>query len=396
MTEPVNSKWVIYPPNPNEDFIGLLTKDDPSTIPDLAAPNGQNTTPNKGDRISNRNFGFDIFPSTQALSAVTSPSRSLFTFHKRDGEQILIVAQGANLLWFDEASQTYGNLGSSYTSDDFGFAEMNINTDATSFLYFGNAVEDFSRWTGNHTSLTSALVGGEAVIPVTDTTLFPATGTIRIGVTDVTYTGVTATSFTGAVGTPASAIGLPVAQAVQTFAANPKGNIYLAADNRLFIAGIIGAEQAIFFSKYADATTYAAAVIVTASTATNPGIFNLVEGGGAVTAMVQDEQSLYFFKNNIIYSATLSDSFYSLVPLKPFDGRSQTTGAATKRCVFVGGNRVFFVSKDNQIFSLQRVETIDYPQMVPISYPIQPTVDSFSFDAMAGCVYRNTDRKSVV
>ena len=387
--EPRNSKWVIYPQNPGADFLGFMTKDDPSRLPDLAAPNGQNTTTNRGDRISIRNFGYDLFPTSGTLSTTTSPTRSMWTFHLRDGTQILVVAQGASLFYFDETTQAYALLKTGYTSDDFGFAEMNINTDATSWLYFGNAVEDFSRWNGSVTHLTSALVGAEVTIPVGDTTLFTATGSVVIGTTTVTYTGKTPTTLTGAVGTPAAANGLPVSQAVVTFASNPKGNIYLAADNRLFVAGIKSSPQAVFFSKYTDATNYVSAIIVTASTATNSGIFNLVEGGGAVTAMAQDEQSIYIFKNNITYAATLSDSFYSIVPLKPFDGRSQTTGAATKRCVFVGGNRVFFVTKDNQIFSLQRLETIDYPQMVPISYPIQPTIDSFSFNAMSGIVYRD-------
>lgn len=387
--EPRTSKWLVYPSAPGMDFLGLITRDDPSRIPDLAAPNGQNTTTNAGDRISIRDFGYDIFPSTATLSSTTTPARSMWTFHLRDGTQILVVAQGTVLKYFDDTTQTFETLKSGYTSDDFGFAAMNINTDATSWLYFGNAVENFSRWNGSVTHLNGALVGGEGTITVDDTTLFGATGTIMIGGSTVTYTGKTGTTFTGAVGTPAAIDGASVAQAVEEFASNPKGNIYLAADNRLFIAGILLSPQAVYFSKYADATIYAGATIVTASTATNPGIFNLVEGGGAVTAMVRDEETTYIFKYNIIYRAILSDSYYSLTPLKPFDGRSQTTGAASKRCVFVGGNRVFYVTKDNQIFSLERVETVDYPQMVPISYAIQPTTDSFGFNAMSGIVHRD-------
>lgn len=385
-TEPRSSSWVVWPPADGK-FLGLWTKDDPSRIPDLSCPLGVNTTPNQGDRISTRPYGFGLFPTTATFSESTTPTTTLWTFHLRDGSQILIGAQGSNLVWFDETTQTYANLNSGYTSADFGFAEMNINTDQTSWLYFGNAQEAFSRWSGLHTNLNGALSGGETVITVDSTANFPSTGSLRIGTTNVTYTGTTATTFTGCIGTPLAADNLPIAEKVQTYINNPKGNIYLAFDNRLFIAGITTSPQAVYFSEYANATNYVNAAIVTASTATNPGIFNLVEGGGAVTAMACDEQSLYMFKENIVYSATLSDSFYSLNPLKPFDGRSQTTGAKSKRSVFVGGNRVFFVSKDNQIYSLQRVETIDYPQMVPISQPIQPTVNLIDFSALSGIVY---------
>lgn len=385
-TEPRNSQWVVYPPDDGK-FLGYWTKEDPSRIPALSAPFGQNTTPNQGDRISIRPYGFSLFPSTSVFSSDPTPTTTLWTFHLRDGGQILVAAQGTNLIWFDEASQEYVNLNGGYTSSDFGFAEMNINTDASSFLYFGNAEQDFSRWSGNRANTTAPLTGGDAIIPVTDSSAFPAAGTLRIGGVDVTYTGNTGTSFTGAVGTPAAASGIALAEAVETFPDNPKGNIYLAFDNRLFIGGIVEEQQAIYFSRYADATDYVGAVIITGSTADDPGIFNLVEGGGEVTAMVCDEQSMYMFKQNIIYSATLTDELYTLQPLKPFDARSQTTGAKSKRSVFVGGNRVFFVSKDNRIYSLQRVETIDYPQMVPISDPIQPTVNDLDFSTLSGIVF---------
>lgn len=385
--EPKNSSWFVYPQE-GQKFLGFYTKDDPTKIPDLAFPNGQNTTPNQGDRISIRAYGYELFPNGVAFSSVTEPSKSLWTFHKRDGSQILIVAQGDSLAFFDEETQTYANLEDGYTSDDFGFAEMNINTDQSSYLYFGNGKEDFSRWTGNHTNLNGALVGGEAVITVDSTLDFPASGTLRIGTTDVTYSGTTATTFTGCTGTPAAADRTPVAQGVQTFPSNPKGNIYMASDNRLFIAGIENEQQAVYFSRYADATDFFAATIITTGTADDPGIFNLVEGGGAVTAMVKDEQSNYFFKENIIYAATLTDAFYTLLPLKPFDGRSQTTGATSKRSVFVGGNMVFFVSKDNQIYALQRVQEVDYPQMVPISHIIEPTANSLDFSTVTGIVYK--------
>jgi hypothetical protein len=384
--EPRKAQWVVFPPADGR-FFGYYTKDDPSRIPELTAPMGQNTTPNEGDRISIRPYGFELFPTTATFSTSTTPTTTLWTFHKRDGSQILVAAQGSNLVWFDEVTQTYANLNSGYTSADFGFAEMNISTDLHSYLYFGNGVQDFSRWTGEHTNLNGALVGGEVTINVDSTTGFPASGTLRIGTTDVTYSGATATSFTGAVGTPAAADNLPISQAVQTYSGNPKGNIYIAFDNRLFVAGITASPQAVYFSRYADATDYTSATVITAATADDPGIFNLVEGGGPVTAMVCDEQFLYMFKENIIYSATLSDSLYSLAPLKPFDGRSQTTGAKSKRSVFVGGNSVFFVSKDNQIYSLQRVEQLDYPQMVPISENIQPTVDGLDFSSLSGIVY---------
>ena len=72
-----------------------------------------------------------------------------------------------------------------------------------------------------------------------------------------------------------------------------------------------------------------------------------------MTAMAQDEKIIYLFKKSIIYRATLTDSLYTLQALKPFDGKSQTSGAQNSEGTFVGGNGVIFETPDNQIVSLQ-------------------------------------------
>lgn len=464
-TEPRNASWIIYPQNEGQRFYGFYTQDEESRAPDLACVYGKNTSPVRGDRITVRNAGIELFQS--ALSTAQEPVKSLYTFHKRDGSQILMRAYGQYLEWYDEDANSgtgdWVELNNGYTSSDFGFAEFNVNTDQISRIYFGNGYQNTAYWSGSHTLLNGALSGGEATITVdsvledtvyrsgtstgvTTTTLtmananwganvwanyyvritsgvasgqialissntsdtltfasigaltgtptfeirkvkFDATGYLRIAGTRVAYSGFGSdVTFTGCTGTPAAADNTSVAQAITEISIAPKGNIFMAADNRLFISGDPANPQLVYFSKYSDASSFST-TIVSISTAANAGVFNLAEGGGKVTAMCQDEQAKYFFKENIVYYATLTDSLYTLSALKPFDGKSQTTGAQNKRCVFVGGNKVFFVSKDNQIYSLQRVEYIDYPQMVPISANIQPTVDILDFSEMSGVVF---------
>ena len=203
------------------------------------------------------------------------------------------------------------------------------------------------------------------------------------------YTGLTATTFTGASGTPACAVDRAVAQSPVTFTSNVRGNIYLAWSNRLFIAGITSTPQAVYFSRYGDANDFVGAALVTDSTADAPGIFNLAEGGGAVTGMVHDEGAAYLFKKSIIYKVTLDDAFYTLRSLKPFDGKSQTTGSVNPKLTFTGGNGVFFVTPDNQIMNLSRVESVDYPQIIPISDAIKPTTDAADFNSGAGIFFQN-------
>jgi hypothetical protein len=163
----------------------------------------------------------------------------------------------------------------------------------------------------------------------------------------------------------------------------------MTVDNRLWIAGISSTPQAVYFSRYGDATDFSTASLITDGTDASPGIFNLGEGGGAVTSMIQDESAIYLFKRSAIRKATLSDTTYSLSTLKPFDGKSQTTGAVSALSTFTSGNEVFFVTPDNQIMRLSRVEGVDYPQIIPISDPIKPTIDAAVFTSSTGIIYKD-------
>lgn len=349
---------------------------------------GQNVFDFNGDRFGPRPFGLSILPPTRTPTTLPGGYRSLYTFHLRTGVEFLIGARPSILEVYDKVNKTFITLQDSRQSSDYGFAEFNVNADQESRLYFGNGIDNAAYWNGGMTQLNGALSGGEATINVASTATFAASGSLLVGATTVTYTGLTPTSFTGASGTPAAGSGLTIIQKPIEDAAAPKGNIYMAANNRLFIAGLPVNPQLVMFSKYGDASTWSTNTVLS-STATAAGAFNLIEGGGSVTDMAQDETTLYFFKQSIIYTATLSDSLYTLAPLKPFDGRSKAAGAVGKRAVFASGNAVFVVTPDNKIKGLQRIAQIDYPQVNPISYPIQPTCDSYDFSSCTGIAFKD-------
>lgn len=388
MSYPPGSKWVTI-----EKFTGFNTKIDPCKLPNGDNPSpGQNTSINDGDRVSVRQLGYTLFPKTATYNTDNDAvKKTSHTFRLRSGENIMMWPQGTQLMWYNQVGQKHEVLNNGYTSLDFGYADYNINTDQHSYVYFGNGVQDFSRWNGAHTTFSANAAIGDTVINVVSTSGFnAATSTVIIGGNVYSYSALTATTFTLTIGlTTNQVIGDGVAQHPETFPANPKGNVYLAANNRLFIAGIIATPQAVYFSEYGNATNFVGANLVTDTTATSPGIFNLAEGGGGVTHMRMDEQSIYGFKKSIIYKFTLSDSLYTLEALKPFDGKSQTIGAEYKNAIFTGGNGVFFITPDNQIMNLTRVERYDYPQVVPISDVIKPTVDSYIFTNASGIVFRD-------
>lgn len=381
-----DAKWTTF-----GSFKGYQTKLDPSKVIDGANPQGQNTTANDGDRISIRDLGYEVFPEGVTVSSTETPITSLHNFRRRNGENILMRAYSTVLEYFNEANDTWETIQTGLSDGaKFGFADYNINTDLVSYTYFGNAVDSFARWTGVTTLINGAVTLGDATITVDDIAGF------KTGSSTIIYCGVeqavdsisgTTINLTGT-STIACADNKAISEAVETYASNPKGNIYLVDSNRLFISGVASTTQAIFFSEYGDATTYLT-TLVTDSTDTSAGVFNLGEGGGGVIDMAADESSIYFFKQSTIRKATLSDTIYTLGVLKPFDGKGQTVGLANGSRSFTGGNGIFFATADNQLMDLTRVETVDYPQVLPISDVIEPTVANLSLDAQRGIVFRD-------
>lgn len=120
-----------------------------------------------------------------------------------------------------------------------GYADYVSSVDTIDKLYICDGTIDLQYWSGGHTQLNGALVGGEATINVDSTTGFPSSGTIVIGTTDVTYSGKTATSFTGCAGTPVAADNLAVTDKPVNFSASsgtkPKGNILLVHNSQLYV-----------------------------------------------------------------------------------------------------------------------------------------------------------------
>lgn len=380
------AQWVVY-----SKFDGYQTLLDPEKVSDGANPQGQNTTANHGDRISIRGQGYSLFPSSAFFSSTSTGVVTMHTFRLRDGTSIMMRSTSATLEWYDAHGSYWELLGQGYSNGDFGYADNNVNTDQSSYVYFGNSKEAFSRWNGARTFFTVSPTSTAGTLFVSDTTNFTSTGTITYCGVNVAYTAKTATTFTVASAT-ACGSGRGVAQGIQTFddqMVYPRGNIYLFADNRLFISGTTNTQNIVYFSGYGTSTQFDIDTLVTSSTAVSPGLFNLPEGGGPVRAMVMDEGSIYIFKPAIIYKATLTDTTYSIAPLKAFDGRSQTTGAIGKRNAFVTSNGTFFITPDNQILLLSRIDDINYPQTSAISDVIKPTVQGLYFASSTGVVFQD-------
>jgi len=148
-----------------EEFnAGLLHKKDVTQMPGGALILGsKNVVLNDGDRITVRK-GSELFG---ASSSTQTPIKSMYTFKKRDGSEIMMRSYGTVLEYYHPDTAAWTNLYSGYTTGQiFGFADHNVNTDNSDFVYFCNAIEPYSRWNGAYTMLNGALSGGETEVVV--------------------------------------------------------------------------------------------------------------------------------------------------------------------------------------------------------------------------------------
>jgi len=135
------ASWVMF-----DRFDGYQTKADPQKVTIGANPSGQNTYINDGDRISVRDIGYELFPSGTATTT-EYPIQSIYTFRKRDGTNIILRSYDDELEYYYDDVGVWERLNNGYTANqEFGFVDHNTNLDQTSYVYFGNAVENYSRY----------------------------------------------------------------------------------------------------------------------------------------------------------------------------------------------------------------------------------------------------------
>lgn len=225
---------------------------------------------------------------------------------------------------------------------------------------------------------------------------FPDTGTIVYGGTTLAYTAVpTTTSFT--VGSAhAAASGTSVTVVPTEYPANPRGNRlenYLArmavgrvrsALSRDSGGALQGSTSAgsLYVSKLKNATDFTFA----ASRVAGEGdIISMPLGGGDITDVKAQEETLYTFKERYIESVSYSQDADDAAVRQPLK-----QGFGSKGRVVKGKDDIYFVTADNQITSVGRVQLADTtPQSVNIGLKIKRLIDTYDFSSVNGIEYKD-------
>lgn len=170
----------------NDFTPGLQVLEDATNAPGGSAQIMQNMV------ITDRG-GIAPRPGTLLIGTYNSDSNPVVGFYNyvKSGvaTEILVKSYNGRLEYFHPDLQDWYLIKAGYTlGAEFGFREHLINTEFEDYLYFCNAKEPYSRWSGSYTQLNGAYVSG--VTLTVDSTL--KTTTYELG----TQTGATHTATT--------------------------------------------------------------------------------------------------------------------------------------------------------------------------------------------------------
>lgn len=340
---------------------GLSTQEEPQKIPINASP----------DLLNVRPIGQGAYGPRNGISRVgneitgTGGRSGIFNFTKGLTE-ILISPRGTTIEYLRESDNTWQPLpgiGAYTDGARFGFANDN------KYLYFCNAVEDFTIWDGKDlsgaitvnvdntiTSTDHGLVAGDLVKFTNVGGALPSGITAGV-VYYVISTGLTADAFKVSTTFGGSTIDITDAgsgtntfsSSVKTFSANPKGNIMQLFNNRLWMAGMTASPTTVQYSVINVGGTTPSFDFASAGS----GAYAFNRDGGYLTALriftlSDGTKALKVFKKS---QGTYDVYFDSSGNLAVLDGE-QDTGAVNQKSTMNVENDIMYIDNGNNIANI--------------------------------------------
>lgn len=315
--------------------------------------------------------GFKQFANQ--IATANQKIRDSYTFILKDGTELPVRVRddGTNNIveyysatgntWYEIFKMTKG-LNTSFTD---------YNTTTVNQLFFGNGTDNYSKWSGLRTGLTSAVTATDTDINVTSTTGFPASGDIYYNGTKIAYTSKTATTFV--VGSAHASAGADdsVTEAVVEDAGVAYSDIMISAQNRVWLTGDLTSLE---YSKEGDATNWAAT-----STREGAGIEDFPIVGGRITGLAAKDEYVIIFKERTVI---LFKWNYPSDVLKTPDFKhvavGDNLGAINHKSIANSYKEVFYLSKNGLKSLTKQLQTGDWePQ--PITDIISPNLKNYDY-----------------
>lgn len=267
-----------------------------------------------------------------------------------------------------------------------GFTPFN-NTNVNA-LVFCNAVDDYYVWNSATTLVSS--VTANTIVTTGPVSLanegFTATGSIIIDGAEYAYTGLSGSTFTGVTPDPTTqdpSANTGIVQKPTAYASNPKGNIFITASARVWMAGVSQRGSTLYYSKVGDPNDF-----VAGTNADDAGIEDFPDSGGSITLLdarenskiiVHKEDGILIFR--LDYTATAKVPYLETITLAEDSGASYLKAGA-------GLNQTtYFVAGQEGLKSIQRaIEGADL-NLDSESDIILPTLRNYDFSTAAAVYY---------
>lgn len=218
---------------------------------------------------------------------------------------------------------------------------------------------------------------------------FDTTGSILVDGTEYAYTGGTSTTTLTGV-TPSPVVQNPVAGSgiiqkpdTSTYSSNPKGNVLLTAQARVWLAGVKDRESTMYYSEVGVATNF-----TTGSNPDDPGIEDFPDGGGAITLLdAKDKQVIVIHKEDGILQYTLEYTSTAAIPHLDIITLADDSGAANLKSGAGINKSSYFVSRSEGLKSLATALYTSDLSIEPITDIILPTIANYDFSEAASVYY---------
>lgn len=364
----------------NDQFLGYANKKDITNLdPRFLVSPSQNVIINDGEKVSSRK-GYTLFG---AASTALFPITSSHEWYTSSNTELPLRFADTNLeLYYNSA---WNVIKSDFTSGvTINFAEWWDSTEVKDLLVMVDGTTNVYMWSGGVTTFASATANTITKQGTTtwaeDRFLIGGTRSVIIEGTTYAYTGGEGTTtLTGVTPDPTvagHAVGALVTQAIRTTANAVSSSVNLLTigtlNNQIYLAA--KERRDVYVSKNTDYLDY------TFSTARAPGEGALLTLDSPCVGFAVGEKDMYmsgtkneWYQTVFTLAAALTTESLIVHRLKTSPGQS----ALGQSAIGNSKNYISYVSNENVIDMLGRVENITEPQSKPLSDPIKLEVAAY-------------------
>jgi len=377
-------------------FKGYNTREDQTNLSaEFMVDGSQNVLLTKEGKISTRN-GYELLGSS---STDTNAIESGFRWIATDGTEILGRSYDDELEVYTSSIGAWTRLSDSWSAVDFNFTTWWDNTEKLEVLLFvvGNAnIYEWSGGTAEIDSVTSNTITKKGTATWAEANFYTGRDkTIVINGTEYTYTGgESTTTLTGVTPDPSTggvSSGDIALQKIVTNSNTPASgfnNDFIGILNNQAYVGSTGS-RLLYLSSDSDYTDYSY------SSPRVPGegdILTMDEKG--VGLAPQNQNMIVFAGRSSIYKVSFSQLDISGTLTEPTSLEKLKTGpdrgAKSADLITTEGDLILYVSNEPKLRAIGSIENIDEPQIIDLSYDIQPDFNNEDFTN--GHIYAHKDR----